>query len=72
MAGKAYRVGLVSTTPVAKIVSDPSHPFNSGFRREMRDLDYAVGHGFLLELRSVDGRIERTPNAVAVRELQRT
>jgi hypothetical protein len=35
--GKVYRVGLVAITPVAGIVSEPTHPFNSGFRREMRD-----------------------------------
>jgi len=26
-AGKVYRVGLVAITPVAGIVSDPTHPF---------------------------------------------
>ena len=37
-AGKAYRVGLISrTTPVARIVSAPTHTVNSDFRREMRD-----------------------------------
>ncbi len=62
--GKVYRVGLISTTtPVAKIVSDPSHPFNS-FRREMRDLGYVEGQNFALELRSLEGRIQRASEVV--------
>jgi hypothetical protein len=36
--GKVFRVGfLATTTPIAELVSDPTNPFNSGFRREMRD-----------------------------------
>ena len=58
-AGQVYRVGLIATqTPVAKIVSDPAHPLNS-FRREMRDRGYVEGTNFALELRSIEGKIER-------------
>ena len=38
--GKVYRVGIIAITPVAEIMSDPNNPFNSGFRREMRDRGY--------------------------------
>ena len=65
-AGKVYRVGLISTTtPVATIMSDPTHPFNSGFRREMRDRGYVEGQNFILELRSLEGRMERASDVVA-------
>jgi putative ABC transport system substrate-binding protein len=58
-AAQVYRIGLIATqTPVAKIVSDPAHPFNS-FRREMRDRGYVEGTNFALELRSIEGKIER-------------
>jgi putative ABC transport system substrate-binding protein len=63
--GKVYRVGLVAITPVAGIVSDPSHPFNSGFRREMRDRGYVEGQNVILELRSLEGNMERAPEVVA-------
>ena len=65
-AGKVYRVGLISTTtPVATIMSDPTHPFNSGFRRQMRERGYVEGRNFILELRSLEGRIERASEVVA-------
>ena len=64
-AGKLYQVGLIGVTPVARIMSDPTHPINSGFRREMRDRGYVEGKNFVLELRSVEGRIERTSGIVA-------
>ncbi len=65
-AGKVYRVGLISTTtPVATILSDPTHPFNSGFRREMRDRGYMEGQNFILELRSLEGRMEQASEVVA-------
>ena len=65
MGGKVYRVGIIATTPVAGIMRDPAHPFNSGFRREMRDRGYAEGQNFILELRSVEGKMERTSEVVA-------
>ena len=63
--GKIYRVGYIGVTPVAEIMSDPNNPFNSGFRREMRDLGYVEGQNFILELRSVEGKMERTSEVVA-------
>ena len=63
---KVYRVGLISTTtPVATIMSDPTHPFNSGFRREMSDRGYVEGQNFILELRSLEGRMEQASEIVA-------
>ncbi|HEU4366853.1 MAG TPA: ABC transporter substrate-binding protein [Methylomirabilota bacterium] len=65
-AQKVFRVGLISTTtPVATIMSDPTHPFNSGFRREMRDRGYVEGQNFILELRSLEGRMEQASEVVA-------
>jgi putative ABC transport system substrate-binding protein len=65
-AARVYRVGLISTTtPVAKIMSEPTHPFNSGFRREIRDRGYVEGQNFILELRSLEGRIERASEVIA-------
>ena len=64
-AGKVYRVGLVAITPVPAIVSDSTHPFNSGFRREMRDRGYVEGQNIILQLRSLDGKIERASEVVA-------
>jgi putative ABC transport system substrate-binding protein len=64
--GKVFRVGFLATTaPIAELVSDPTNPFNSGFRREMRDRGYVEGQNFILELRSVEGKIERASEAVA-------
>ena len=63
--GKVYRVGLIAISPLAAIVSDPSHPFNSGFRREMRDRGYVEGQSLILELRSVDGKMERASEVAA-------
>jgi putative tryptophan/tyrosine transport system substrate-binding protein len=64
-AGKVYRVGIAAITPVAGIVSDPTHPFNSGFRREMRDRGYVEGQNFILEIRSLEGKMERASRVVA-------
>ena len=63
--GKVYRVGLIGVTPVATITSNPAHPVNSGFRRAMRDRGYVEGKNFVLELRSVEGRVERTAEVVS-------
>ena len=63
--GKVFRVGVIAISPVAGIMSDPSHPYNSGFRREMRDRGYVEGKNLILELRSVDGRLERASEVVA-------
>jgi putative tryptophan/tyrosine transport system substrate-binding protein len=46
-------------------VSDPTNPFNSGFRREMRDRGYVEGQNVFLELRSVEGQVERASEVVA-------
>jgi putative ABC transport system substrate-binding protein len=65
-SGKAYRVGLIFITPVAEIVSaPPTYPFNSGFRREMRDRGYVEGQNLIVELRSVEGKMERASDVVA-------
>ena len=63
--GKVFRVGLIAITPLAGIVSDPTHPFNSGFRREMRDRGYVEGQNFILELRSLEGKMESASKVVA-------
>jgi hypothetical protein len=43
-AGRVYRVGfIVTTTPVAGIMSNPTHPLHS-FLSAMRDLGYVEGH----------------------------
>jgi putative ABC transport system substrate-binding protein len=64
-AAKMYRVGLITTTtPVATLLSNPGHPLMS-FRRELRDRGYIDGHNFTLEVRSLEGRIERSAEIVA-------
>jgi putative ABC transport system substrate-binding protein len=62
-AGKVYRVGYIGPTPVATIISDPAQFFNS-FRREMRQRGYVEGQNLVLELRSVEGRLERVSEVV--------
>jgi putative ABC transport system substrate-binding protein len=52
-------------TPVAGIVSDPTHPFNNGFCREPRDRGYVEGQNLMLELRSLKGKSERASEVVA-------
>ena len=64
-AGKVYRVGVIAITPVARIKSDPTHYFNSAFRPEMRDRGYVEGQNLVLELRSLEGRMERASEIVA-------
>ncbi|PWU22043.1 MAG: hypothetical protein C5B48_10690 [Candidatus Rokuibacteriota bacterium] len=61
---QVYRVGLVGITPVAGIVSDPTHHFNSGFRREMRDRGWVEKRDLILELRSVEGKMERASEVI--------
>ena len=63
--GKVYRVGLMAISPLAAIVSDPSNPINSGFRREMRNRGYVEGQSLILELRSIEGKMERASEVVA-------
>ncbi len=62
--GKVYRVGYIGPTPVAEITSNPTHYFNSDFRREMRQRGYVEGQNLVLELRSVEGRLERVSEVV--------
>src|SRR5215475_4091927 len=64
-AGKVYRVGFILISPVATIKSDPTNPFNSAFRPGMRDRGYIEGQNLILDLRSVEGRLERTSEIVA-------
>jgi len=63
-AANVYRVGYIGPTPVANIVSDPTHPFNSGFLREMRQRGYVEGRNFALGYRSVAGSPERDSEVV--------
>ena len=63
--GKVYRVGFIFIFPVATIKSDPTHPFNSAFRAEMRDRGYIEEQNLILDLRSVEGRPERASEIVA-------
>ncbi len=41
--GNVYRIGFISILPGATIKSDPTNPFNSAFRAEMRDRGYVEG-----------------------------
>jgi len=63
--GKVYRVGFIFIFPVATIKSDPTNPFNSASRAEMRDRGYVEGQNLILDLRSVEGRPERASEIVA-------
>ncbi|PYN39757.1 MAG: hypothetical protein DMD95_23725 [Candidatus Rokuibacteriota bacterium] len=63
-AANVYRVGYIGPTPVANIVSDPTHPFNSGFLREMRQRGYVERRNFALGYRSVAGSPERDSEVV--------
>lgn len=56
--GKVYRVGWVSLAPL-EMLSDPAYLPGKAFRAELRDRGYVEGENLLLELRSVDGKIER-------------
>ena len=55
---------ISSATPVATIMSNPTHPFQSFFR-EMRDRGYVEGQNLVLERRSLEGKIERASEVVA-------
>lgn len=63
-AGKVYRVGFIGPRPVAQITSDPTHDFNTVFRREMRQRGYVEGQNLVLEVRSTEGRLERVSEVV--------
>jgi putative ABC transport system substrate-binding protein len=62
-AGKVYRVGYIGPRSVATLISDPAQPFNS-FRREMRQRGYVERQNLVLELRTVEGRLERISEVV--------
>jgi len=64
-AEKVYRVGWISPTPVAEITSNPTHGFNSDFRREMRQRGYVEGQNLVLELRSVEEGLGRVSEVVS-------
>src|SRR5262249_5325139 len=61
-AGKVYRGGLILISPVATIKSDPTNPINSALRAEVRDRGYIEGQNLILDLRSVERRLRRTPD----------
>jgi hypothetical protein len=54
-AGKVYRVGAIGVTPVAVLNSDPTIPFNSGFRREMGERGYVEGQNLSLRFGRMEG-----------------
>jgi putative ABC transport system substrate-binding protein len=58
---KANRIGFVS------VVGAPNAPgaHVEAFRQGLRDLGYAEGKYFMLELRYVEGRTDRVPSLVA-------
>ena len=55
-AGKAYRVGVLETTPIALNAAN-LHAFRLG----LKDLGYVEGRNLVVEYRSADGRPERFP-----------
>ena len=63
-AGKVYRVGWVSLSPL-KILSDPTYIPGRAFRAEMRNRGYVEGQNLMLELRSVEGKVERASDVMA-------
>ena len=63
-AGKVYRVGWVSLSPLT-ILSDPTYIPGRAFRAEMRDRGYVEGQNLILERRSVDGKFERAAGLMA-------
>jgi len=64
-AGKVYRVGFISTLPVAAVLSDPTNVFNTRFRPELRERGYVEGQNLVLELRSHEGSFERVSEIAA-------
>jgi putative tryptophan/tyrosine transport system substrate-binding protein len=62
--GKVSRVGWVSATPLT-MLSDPSYIPGRAFRAELRDRGYVEGQNLVLELRSVEGKIERAAAVMA-------
>jgi putative ABC transport system substrate-binding protein len=60
-----YALGMILISPVAVLTRDPANPLNSGFRREMRDRGYLEGQNFILELRSLEGRMQRASEVAA-------
>ena len=63
-ASKVYRVGWVSLSPLS-ILRDPTHIPGKAFRAEMRDRGYVEGQNLILELRSVDAKLERVSEVIA-------
>ena len=55
---RVHRVGWITPTPVAELVSDSNPRFNA-FRQEMRQRGYVEGQNLGLELRSVEAGPER-------------
>jgi ABC-type uncharacterized transport system substrate-binding protein len=63
-ASKVYRVGWVGVGPL-RTFSDPTNIAVRAFRAELRDRGYVEGQNLILELRSVDGKIERASEVIA-------
>ena len=63
-ASKVYRVGWVGLGPLSTF-SDPTNMAVRAFRAELRDRGYVEGQNLILEVRSVDGKIERASAVMA-------
>ena len=59
-AARLYRIGMLDHTSAALNAANLA-----GFRQGMRELGYVEGQSFVIEYRSVDGRIERYPDLAA-------
>ena len=57
-AERVHRVGWITPTPVAELVSDSNPGFNT-FRQEMRQRGYVEGQNLVLELRSTEAKPEQ-------------
>ena len=60
-AQKMHRVGFIATiSPPAEISGpDPANPFARAFVHALRDLGYVAGRNLQLEMRSLEGKLER-------------
>ncbi len=66
-AGKVHRVGFISmAVPVAEMAGpNPAQPWVRAFLQAMRERGYVEGQNFILERRSLEGRLERAAGVVA-------
>src|SRR5688500_932317 len=66
-SAKIHRVGFVATaSPLAEISGpDPANPFARAFVHGLRDLGYVQGKNLILEMRSLEGKLERVEAVIA-------